>query len=1635
VHFTAISGEEIYLDLETRQVQNWPNASYAAHHAEHEGDHTGGLMFLMCVCLVVGWIWRKLEHFVGNCDLCGHSIPSVVPFTVLLLFSGMAIGALNTVIERSDFGGLGYSIDYWREKDPHYLMYLFLPPLIFSSAHHVDFHVLRRSLGHILYLAGPGVVISTALTATFVKYVFFTYGWSWEVALTFGSMMSATDPVAVVALLADLGAPKTLSILIEGESHFNDGTAYVFFILFKQLVGGAELTLWGVVVLFVQLAAGGCAIGVAMGIVMNYCMKHSSDARTEITLTLLFAYSAFIVAEACGTSGVLSVVILGFTMAQGGAAYVTHKEALETFWEEAELLANTMIFCISGLIIMDNFQLSGLFDPGVVSAEDDFTPIDWFYLAVLYVALQVIRFTATFSLYFLDIIVFRNCRCCRCVSCSRAGGLFGPKGLTCGGIAKHMGEGLLLSKKRLINEYDTSWRTATVASWGGLRGAIGLCLALMVSRQFTSSEHGMSDVPLGPKFLFHMSGVALLTLVVNGSTAGRLVQWLGLVSASAASKVSWENATQHMNHTMKHVIEKLKHSEMYTCADWEVVLKFLPTFSEQAGAEIEQTVDQMFLREPETATKIKRSIKGLNMPYLRKVKSRFDPTPWLCCKSLLSKTKLFARVSAKIAASGQNEKLIAERVASTLVRVHDSIDKDGAVGSEIIGATEKAEEQQRRLQREMWPFLVDARYRYLNRVKSEYYSEAELGKVTERACKMLLEATAIAQDNVRMHDSVPDAGRDREKAGLAEWPIVEKLTLNESVHKVMDVAKNVLFLKEAVHMHTAMYWDLVVDVSTTFIEVHVEVLHEYKEALATVLAGDHGDDMAVLRDRAVTEAIIREAELDLAAAHEIFKIVPHTSSMGRHSLTRICVRHIHKMCEREAIELKENGELEDAEFDLMMWAISRCSTKHALRIPWLVHAPTKHFMMSTNLKEAHAAEPELFRRLEKLSTQEDIPAGQTIFKQLQTESTVDKWGVYIILEGSVALERGRVEQLGGKKAKVANIGAAWKGRVSIHGPGAAGREQSFRRPRRMSTLGMQSSARLAAAARGAAEPSGDSDSAAHDNDDGTSSSVWESGDDEHAASDGEPEFGAFDVHVGEASGESDPTTEDDDENCDDVVDASWMGFASMRGGDTAAAAASNECKVSPTRRKKMGRQMTSSRLLRTPTSSRVSTVGEMTPLQRTNVMMWRRGGLKKNATTRLVVRDAYQIDVVKGKGHVVGVLSVLTGKPRYVSAAAFGPVVGCYISAARLFEIFEDAHEVDALVKKQAAISASLLKVRALESILHPTTSSVLVRFRFSPFSCNADSLSLSLSLQAHPSLANSPTAYSRTHSSGFAASVRDHTRDATGTKGISIDAWFDYSCEEPSVKARLMNDTNWSKHRTSTLESAFTLEAAVSAAQIYLRYTDESTAKQRAALPQYVHPAQAQSLIAALDVVLQGSAMLGDDMSLAAFFRAHNVDPVSVDIARPILEKATLLMPCMATLPNTMTLTHPVYVVQGDITVLPPGNRAPRTGGAASGTSQKLVAPVLIIASPEHHVTISVDAVASAGSKGASAPRIVVLPESHTIAAECTVSRVLTPASRTRVRTRVRINSHCAFPSSWLSLAFFSGPPLVPSVPLPSRS
>lgn len=210
-------------------------ASPIAYSAE---DPTGGGVFLF-LALVVGVLTRVL---LG--PLTG------LPYTVLLLVFGVALGALATGV---DLGAIGHSIGVWGSLDPHLTLFVFLPALIFGSAFSVDYHTFSREIPQMLVLAVPGVVLSSLLTAALAVFVF-PYHWGWADGLAFGAMMSATDPVAVVALLRELGASKRLSLLIEGESLFNDGTAMVIFIVFSDVMAGKPLDGFQVVATFTRLA-------------------------------------------------------------------------------------------------------------------------------------------------------------------------------------------------------------------------------------------------------------------------------------------------------------------------------------------------------------------------------------------------------------------------------------------------------------------------------------------------------------------------------------------------------------------------------------------------------------------------------------------------------------------------------------------------------------------------------------------------------------------------------------------------------------------------------------------------------------------------------------------------------------------------------------------------------------------------------------------------------------------------------------------------------------------------------------------------------------------------------------------------------------------------------------------------------------------------------------------------------------------------------------------------------------------------------------------------------------------------------------------------------------------------------------
>lgn len=270
---------------------------------------------------------------------------SQIPYTVLLLLFGCMVSFAVQTVE-GGLGLLGDSLRGWTQLDPHVLLFIFLPALVFGSASAVDIHVFTRELGQILILAIPGVIVATVLTAAF-SLVVFDYGWTWFDALTFGAMLSATDPVAVVALLKEVGASKRLSLLIEGESLFNDGTAIVIFNVFKAAMitqrieqaaggeGGEGVDSVAVVVTFLRVAVGGMALGLVVGKLASYVLRRiRNDTLSEITVTLFAAFATFLVAEgtALKVSGVLALVVLGMVVAADHTVISNH-EAMHEFWE------------------------------------------------------------------------------------------------------------------------------------------------------------------------------------------------------------------------------------------------------------------------------------------------------------------------------------------------------------------------------------------------------------------------------------------------------------------------------------------------------------------------------------------------------------------------------------------------------------------------------------------------------------------------------------------------------------------------------------------------------------------------------------------------------------------------------------------------------------------------------------------------------------------------------------------------------------------------------------------------------------------------------------------------------------------------------------------------------------------------------------------------------------------------------------------------------------------------------------------------------------------------------------------------------------------------------------------------------
>ena len=214
---------------------------------------------------------------------------------------------------------------------------------------------------------------------------------TWNAALLFGAIVSATDPVAVVALLKELGASKKLSTLIEGESLLNDGTAMVVFLVLLELVEGVDLT-WGDIILkFVRLSFGGPLLGAVFGGFVSLILQRiHNNFVLEVNITIVAAYLVFFLAENTGlhVSGILALVALGVYMAWAGKADISaeSEHALHHVWGYVGFIAETVIFFLSGLVLGGRLS----------HPESNITAGDYGKVFANYLLLHVIRFFMLF---------------------------------------------------------------------------------------------------------------------------------------------------------------------------------------------------------------------------------------------------------------------------------------------------------------------------------------------------------------------------------------------------------------------------------------------------------------------------------------------------------------------------------------------------------------------------------------------------------------------------------------------------------------------------------------------------------------------------------------------------------------------------------------------------------------------------------------------------------------------------------------------------------------------------------------------------------------------------------------------------------------------------------------------------------------------------------------------------------------------------------------------------------------------------------------------------------------------------------------------------------------------------------------
>lgn len=401
-----------------------------------------------------------------------------LPYTVLLAIVGLVLGLVVTL--RPDLGvpspALHEIIEALAsvEISSEAFLLIFLPPLLFETSIAIDVRRLMDDIAPVLTLAVLAVIICALAVGGALSLV---SPFGLVACLLLGSIVATTDPAAVIGIFREVGVPKRLTTLVEGESLLNDAAAIALFgLLLPVLMGKSEAGILATIGTFLTSFVGGGIAGFLMArIACALLALMSGWPRAEITLTIALAYLSFVIPEHFfHVSGVVACVTAGLVLGSVGKTRVSSQTyaEMEGVWAQLGFWANSLIFLLAAMLVPRIMEDTTLREAG--------------YIALMFVVTLAARGTAVFGLL--------------------------P----------------LLTRTRLMQGVDH--RIKTVIVWGGMRGALSLALALSVV------ENSAFSPALRDFIGTSVSGFVLATLLVNATTLRWLVDFLQLNRLSPVAR-------------------------------------------------------------------------------------------------------------------------------------------------------------------------------------------------------------------------------------------------------------------------------------------------------------------------------------------------------------------------------------------------------------------------------------------------------------------------------------------------------------------------------------------------------------------------------------------------------------------------------------------------------------------------------------------------------------------------------------------------------------------------------------------------------------------------------------------------------------------------------------------------------------------------------------------------------------------------------------------------------------------------------------------------------------------------------------------------------------------------------------------